>query len=422
MPLSPNAQFAYDYFRRNGFSDVAAAGLVGTLMGESGQGLNTASYNPNDPGGAYGILQATGGSGRAQTLRAYQDPNAKSELERQLSYVLHELRGSEKRAGGMFSGAKSLEDATLAGLKYLRPADQAVGGRNYNRRLGYAQGVLSGSGTAPAPQMGNLNAPSVPQPAAYVNQDLSQYYARKGIDTSGFGGVLNKGLYEMLGALPPELRGQITISSGFRTPERQAQLWQQALTKYKDPNVARRWVAPPGRSQHGFGNAADLQFGSDAARQWAHQNAEKYGLKFALGNEPWHIEAAGARAGGKPVNYALNVGGSGGGAAPGGVMTATGEAPDAPIQTANATEAGTQAFNEAFQAQQQQEANQKTQQAQQAAQEAAQQAQQQEQQRPVAGPGNPSQESAASLMASVLDKKRIARAGPVPGVLSAWSA
>ena len=284
-------------------------------------------------------------------------------------------------------------------------------------------GVISASGTATPPAMGSLNTPSTTAATtpAYTNQDLSQYYARKGIDTSGFGGVLNKGLYEMLGALPPELRGQITISSGFRSPERQAQLWDAALKKYGSADVARKWVAPPGRSQHGFGNAADLSFGSDAARQWAHANAEKYGLKFALGNEPWHIEAAGARAGGTPVNYALNVGGTGGGEAPG-VLSAEGAAPEAPIQTANATEAGTQAFNEAFAAQQQNEANQQAQQAQQEARAAAETAQQAQAQKPLPGPGNPSQDSAASLMASVLDKRRIARAGPVPGVLSAWSA
>jgi LAS superfamily LD-carboxypeptidase LdcB len=277
----------------------------------------------------------------------------------------------------------------------------------------------SGSSGGGAQPMGTLNASTTAPSPAYTNQDLSAYYARKGIDTSGFGGALNKGLYEALGALPPELRGQVTISSGFRTPERQAQLYADAVKKYGSPEAARKWVAPPGRSQHGFGNAADLSFQSDAARQWMHENAAKYGLAFPLGNEAWHVEAAGARAGGQPVNYALGVGG---GAAPGGVMTASGEAPEAPIQTANATEAGNQAFNEAFAAQQQSEAAEKAQQAQQAAAAAQQTAQQAQQQRLQPGPGNPSQDSAASLMASLIDKKRIARAGPVPGVLSAWSA
>lgn len=89
--------------------------------------------------------------------------------------------------------------------------------------------------------------------------------------------------------------GYLTVNSGYRSPERQAQLYQQALAKYGSEREARRWVAPPGRSQHNHGNAMDLGFGSDAARQWAHQNAGAFGLSFPLSNEAWHVELAGAR-------------------------------------------------------------------------------------------------------------------------------
>ncbi|AFL52156.1 uncharacterized protein YcbK (DUF882 family) [Sinorhizobium fredii] len=87
-----------------------------------------------------------------------------------------------------------------------------------------------------------------------------------------------------------EQAGRITITSGARSIERQAQLWQQALQKYGSPEAARKWVAPPGRSQHNVGRAADLQFESDAVREWAHANAEAYGLVFRLENEAWHVE------------------------------------------------------------------------------------------------------------------------------------
>lgn len=400
MALSANAQFAYDYFRRNGMSDVAAAGLVGTLMGESGQGLDTSSYNPNDPGGAYGILQATGGSGRAQSLAGYQDANAKSELERQLSYVLNEMRGSEAKAGGMFGNAKSLEDATAAGLAYLRPADQAVGGENYNRRLNYARGVLSASGTAPAPG----SAASGP---TYNRVDLGGYVS-PGKSITGANDQFTERLSYALGAMPEDVRKSFMITSGFRTPEQQQKLWDAS-------DKTGHMVARPGHSQHGMGNAFDI--GAGAARDWLHQHGAEYGLKFPMSYEPWHIETAETRGG-----QAFNAPWAGGGTQVAGVMNAQGAAPEAPIQTANATEAGTQAFNEAFAAQQQADDAGKAQQAQQAAQAAQQTAQQAQQQRLQPGPGNPSQDSAASMMASLLDKKRIARAGPVPGVLSAWSA
>jgi hypothetical protein len=82
----------------------------------------------------------------------------------------------------------------------------------------------------------------------------------------------------------------IGITSGYRSPERQQQLWDAALKKYGDPEIADNWVARPGRSNHQHGIAADLSFGSDAARDWAHANAGNYGLKFPMGHEPWHIE------------------------------------------------------------------------------------------------------------------------------------
>ena len=88
------------------------------------------------------------------------------------------------------------------------------------------------------------------------------------------------------------------IGSGFRTVERQKQLWEQALKKYGSPEKARKWVAPPGRSNHNRGTAVDLNSSgaflgknkNTKATQWAHANAEKFGLHFRMGHEPWHIE------------------------------------------------------------------------------------------------------------------------------------
>lgn len=56
-------------------------------------------------------------------------------------------------------------------------------------------------------------------------------------------------------------------------------------------------AAYPGTSNHGWGIASDLSFGSYSAKVWAHNNAKKYGLSFplckSLGSnciEDWHIE------------------------------------------------------------------------------------------------------------------------------------
>lgn len=110
--------------------------------------------------------------------------------------------------------------------------------------------------------------------------------------SSAFAGKLTK----MLGDMPAELRDKVQLNSGYRSPERQQQLWVEAVRKYGSEDAARKWVAPPGRSQHNHGNAADIGYGgSDAARQWMHANARKYGLTFPLANENWHIEDLDAR-------------------------------------------------------------------------------------------------------------------------------
>jgi len=93
----------------------------------------------------------------------------------------------------------------------------------------------------------------------------------------------------------------ITIQSGFRSPELQSVLYKQAIQKYGNETEARKWVAPPGQSNHAKGIAADLGFSSPSAKSWAHSNAQKFGLNFRMAHEPWHIEPTGV--GGSNVDY-----------------------------------------------------------------------------------------------------------------------
>lgn len=85
--------------------------------------------------------------------------------------------------------------------------------------------------------------------------------------------------------------GRLTVSNSYRSPERQAVLYAAALKKYGSEQEARRWVAPPGKSKHGEGVAADL--GGDLA--WAQANAGRFGLYFPMAWEPWHLELKGSR-------------------------------------------------------------------------------------------------------------------------------
>ena len=90
----------------------------------------------------------------------------------------------------------------------------------------------------------------------------------------------------------------ISVASGYRSPERQAQLFAEAVSKYGSEAAARAHVAPPGRSLHNMGLAADLRYGP-GGEEFARQHAQEFGLTFPMAYEPWHIEPIGARAGGK---------------------------------------------------------------------------------------------------------------------------
>lgn len=101
---------------------------------------------------------------------------------------------------------------------------------------------------------------------------------------------LDASFSERLNALVAAVPG-LSISSGFRSVAQQAGLYQNAIKKYGSPEAARKWVAPPGKSRHNMGLAADLSGNLELAQKLAPQ----FGLSFPMSYEPWHVELAGAR-------------------------------------------------------------------------------------------------------------------------------
>lgn len=113
-------------------------------------------------------------------------------------------------------------------------------------------------------------------------------------------------LAAMLLAADEELGpNSLRITSAYRSPELQAILYENALEKYGSEAEARRWVAPPGSSQHNFGTAVDfasaegglLRDPNSPEAQWLKANAERFGLAVPMDWEPWQVELAGARSG-----------------------------------------------------------------------------------------------------------------------------
>jgi LAS superfamily LD-carboxypeptidase LdcB len=78
------------------------------------------------------------------------------------------------------------------------------------------------------------------------------------------------------------------VDSGWRSPAYQAQLLQDAISKYGSATEAARWVATPSTSSHVSGNAVDL--GPSKATAWLSVHGARYGLCRIYANEPWHYE------------------------------------------------------------------------------------------------------------------------------------
>lgn len=104
----------------------------------------------------------------------------------------------------------------------------------------------------------------------------------------------NKYFYDMLSKLISDgekagyvIRMSNTEYGAWRPLANQQYFWNCYKTKScNNGNLA----AVPGYSNHGWGIASDLSYGSNAAINWAHKNASKYGLNFSEPSENWHIE------------------------------------------------------------------------------------------------------------------------------------
>jgi D-alanyl-D-alanine carboxypeptidase len=81
---------------------------------------------------------------------------------------------------------------------------------------------------------------------------------------------------------------ELSVDSGWRSPEYQEHLLQEAVSKYGSEVEAARWVAAPNTSAHVSGDAVDI--GPSDAVAWLSEHGAEYGLCQIYSNEPWHYE------------------------------------------------------------------------------------------------------------------------------------
>lgn len=87
----------------------------------------------------------------------------------------------------------------------------------------------------------------------------------------------------------------MTVTSGWRSPEFQRQLLDDAVLTYGSMAAARQYVQTPEHSRHVTGQAVDI--GGVGADQWLVNHGAAFGLCQIYANELWHFELATAPGG-----------------------------------------------------------------------------------------------------------------------------
>lgn len=137
------------------------------------------------------------------------------------------------------------------------------------------------SSTTPAVTTRAAPSPSADAPPLRAPQPVAPSAARHGLDPA-----LDAAL-RRAGADAARDGVQLQITSGWRSPEHQAQLLRDAVAQYGSEAEAARWVATPETSPHVSGDAVDI---ASAGAAWLAQHGTAYGLCQIYANEPWHFE------------------------------------------------------------------------------------------------------------------------------------
>lgn len=271
------AQQMAQYLRAKGITDPRElAAIIGNAWYES------AGLNPEQegPAGDFGLFQWTGS--RKKQLLQYLEARhlGKGSMLGQMDFFLSEYLGSPERAGVRSAGSLKEMTSKFRELFERPPSGGASDADRYKRSLqALGLGVPTGLGRVSDTGTGN----------ALLRQHLVPW-KNPATSIGGLNSEFQERLARMIEAMPDELEKGVRIKSGYRTFQEQTEIFNRALKKYGSPTRARKWAALPGHSQHESGQAADLDFGGDAARKWVHAHAGEFGLGFRMKHEPWHIE------------------------------------------------------------------------------------------------------------------------------------
>jgi soluble lytic murein transglycosylase-like protein len=294
--------------------DTLAKAMTGV---ESGGDPNAESNK-----GAIGLMQVEPATA-AGIAKEIGDTNFPADLEKQKEYLknpdvsmtygkrylgdmLTKYHGDEEAALIAYNGGPARADAWLKAGRDDSVLPQETS--DYYRK------VMAGMGPT-----GKFDSQQQAVAKSYL-----QAHTDKGPEAiQGLNGDFSVKLANLFQNAPPELKDKLGIFSGYRTPEQQATIIAKNMSRYGlsraawEADVAQmgavkageKWEGDfrrtglsseygrPGGSNHQKGLAADLSFNGESLAKapqqvvdWVHQNAGKFGLKFRLENENWHIE------------------------------------------------------------------------------------------------------------------------------------
>lgn len=159
------AQYAFDYFVKQGWTPVQAAAIVGNLQQESGAGLDANALRKNDAGpGNHSMGIGQWNRDRLSALQSYAASQKKpwNDFETQLGFVQHELGGAESPVAARLKKAGDLQSATAAFIGYERPQgwspQNPMAGHGFGNRLNNATALFNGN---PNASSGPVDDPSI---------------------------------------------------------------------------------------------------------------------------------------------------------------------------------------------------------------------------------------------------------------------
>jgi muramidase (phage lysozyme) len=222
------------------------------------------------------------------------DPKVLAGVEQALSGTWSSLKGGVHQG----SSAGSFSNFYSQNLQTLNDPNQQdqnnVETTSENGVIPTSSSTGGSAGVVPETPAGG-SAGVVPETPAMNGGELQNFSLKDPSHVQGLDSNFQENLLKFFSAAK-EKGHDIKLYSGYRSNERQAELFRDAVAKYGSEEAARKYVAPPGKSKHNHGLAADLKYSSDAAKKWAHQNASDFGLHFRMKHEDWHIEPINAAA------------------------------------------------------------------------------------------------------------------------------